>query len=204
MKKFKLVYLLLISILIPGQSLRVIEAGVSALEITPVTGLKMAGFGARKSLSTGVMDPLYVRALVFRHQERKVAFVVYDLLYPFGREISDELRGRIFSETGIKEVIFSATHTHSGPQINSAPRIKDGDKIKGIPEFERHLAQYVLPEVNPDAIARTLDSVWGSTATPSYPFAEHRVSRVVEDLVRVYSESLRATGPAQTGAGARQ
>ena len=70
----------------------------------------------------------------------------------------------------------------------------------GIPEFERHMARYVLPEVNVDSIVRTLNAVWECDDLPSYPFSEHRVSRVVEDLAQVYREALPNSRPTPTSA----
>lgn len=61
----------------------------------------------------------------------------------------------------------------------------------GIPEFERHLAQFVLPRVDEDAIVDALNAAWPSSVLPSYPFSEHSVSRVVEALVKVYDQVLR-------------
>jgi glycosyltransferase involved in cell wall biosynthesis len=58
----------------------------------------------------------------------------------------------------------------------------------GIPEFERHLPQLVLPEVGVDSIIKTLNAVWRCNDLPSYPLAEHSVGRVVEDLAKVYSK----------------
>jgi glycosyltransferase involved in cell wall biosynthesis len=56
----------------------------------------------------------------------------------------------------------------------------------GVPEFDKHLAPYVLPQVDPEAIVETLDRVWGIDGRPSYPLTEHSKERVVERLVEVY------------------
>jgi glycosyltransferase involved in cell wall biosynthesis len=61
----------------------------------------------------------------------------------------------------------------------------------GIPEFERHLAQFVLPRVDEGAIVDALNAAWHSGVVPSYPLSEHSVSRVVEALVEVYDQVLR-------------
>ena len=62
----------------------------------------------------------------------------------------------------------------------------------GIPEFERHLAQFVLPSVDAGTIARTLTAVWRDHGLPTYPLAEHSVARVVEDLAKLYHSMLGA------------
>ncbi|MFQ5342081.1 MAG: glycosyltransferase family 4 protein, partial [Anaerolineae bacterium] len=61
-----------------------------------------------------------------------------------------------------------------------------------IPEFERHLPGFVLPEVDVDSIEATLNRVWYSDDSLSYPLSEHRVGRVVGKVANVYSEMAKA------------
>ena len=58
----------------------------------------------------------------------------------------------------------------------------------GIPEFERHLPQFVLPEVDADSIVKTLNFVWHFDDLPSYPFSEHNVGCVVGSLADLYAK----------------
>ncbi|HEY77314.1 MAG TPA: glycosyltransferase family 4 protein, partial [Thermoflexia bacterium] len=60
-----------------------------------------------------------------------------------------------------------------------------------IPEFGRHLPEFVLPEVSPEAIVETLEAVWNHEAVPSYPLSAHEVDRVVARLAEVYREVMR-------------
>jgi len=60
----------------------------------------------------------------------------------------------------------------------------------GIPEFERHLPQFVLPLVDVDSIVKTLNFVWCYNALPSYPLSEHSVHRAIEGLANVYDEVM--------------
>lgn len=145
MKKLQIFSLMSLLILLHACRLAAIQAGVARLEITPKTGLPMAGFGGR--IAEEVLDPLHVRALVFRAGERGIGFVVYDLLYPFGEQISGQLRQRISERTGIEQVFFSATHTHSGPGTHSAPRLEDGETIEDLPEFEQMICRKTVDAV---------------------------------------------------------
>lgn len=56
----------------------------------------------------------------------------------------------------------------------------------GIPEFERHLPEFVLPEVSETAVLETLHKVWDYPNRPEYPFTAHHIDRVTEALVRLY------------------
>ena len=61
----------------------------------------------------------------------------------------------------------------------------------GIPEFERHLSRFVLPQVDPDSIMEKLDTVWRrDNCSPSYPLFEHSPHRVVGELAGIYREVL--------------
>ena len=56
-----------------------IAAGVSRVDISPPAGHAMAGYGARKQLSTGVHDPLYATVLVLKTAGQSIAIVTADL-----------------------------------------------------------------------------------------------------------------------------
>lgn len=56
-----------------------------------------------------------------------------------------------------------------------------------IPEFERHLPRFVLPEVDVDSIITMLNAIWRCDDLPSYPLSEHSVGRVVKSLADIYA-----------------
>lgn len=56
----------------------------------------------------------------------------------------------------------------------------------GIPEFDQHLAEFVLPEVSATAILDILNKVWACPWRPLYPFAEHHEDRIGEALIGIY------------------
>ncbi|MFQ5615258.1 MAG: glycosyltransferase family 4 protein [Anaerolineales bacterium] len=60
-----------------------------------------------------------------------------------------------------------------------------------IPEFDRHLSQFVLPEVSPPAIRATLERVWKTNQCPAYPLHHHHLPQVVTKLIEVYRCSER-------------
>ncbi len=93
-----------------------LRAGAARLEITPPVGTDLTGYLARQNPSTGVRDPLYVRALVLDDNDRQIAIVSCDLL-GFDRELVVEIRDRIAMATGISapHIMLACTHTHGGP-----------------------------------------------------------------------------------------
>jgi neutral ceramidase len=93
------------------------RAGVAKADLDPPTGLPMAGYGVRHS--TGTLDPLEARVLVLSDGSRNIAFVTLDLCFPFDPPIMDEIRRAV--RGSVDEVIFHASHTHSGPTYSDAP-----------------------------------------------------------------------------------
>jgi len=93
------------------------RAGVAKADLDPPTGLPMAGYGVR--YSKGTLDPLEARVLVLSDGTRTIAFVTLDLCFPFDPPIMDEIRQAV--RGSVDEVIFHASHTHSGPTYSEAP-----------------------------------------------------------------------------------
>ncbi len=58
----------------------------------------------------------------------------------------------------------------------------------GIPEFDRAIPDYVLPEVTTPAIAAALDRIWASPPPPSFPLDAYRFDRIVPQILDVYRE----------------
>ena len=89
--------------------------GSSQIDITPQPGVELSGFAARTQPSTGVLDPLFARALYLTEGEEKLLWIHCDLV-GFERAIVQEFRGWAQKALGLREaqVMLSATHTHSG------------------------------------------------------------------------------------------
>ncbi len=86
-------------------------AGAAAIEITPP-----AGAGQHRGRSTGALDRLHAKALVFSQGDQQAALVVCDLckVWP---DLSDAVRREASARTGIPRcnISVTATHTHTGP-----------------------------------------------------------------------------------------
>ena len=97
------------------------RAGVERIDITPPTGHPMGGYGARKGVSQGNLDPIYAQVLVLDDGRFPVALVTLDLVGLFRQEDMEAVRLRVRSSVGIQGVIFVSSHTHSGPVMTSIP-----------------------------------------------------------------------------------
>lgn len=97
------------------------EAGAAKLDITPPVGIELAGYTPRvenTNQSTGINDPLWVRALALRSQGRCVLIIVLDLL---GIELPTTHRVRSLTSERLPiapdSILICCTHNHSGPSI---------------------------------------------------------------------------------------
>jgi len=102
-----------------------LRIGSATADITPDWALTLAGFAARTKPSAGVAQPLHVRVAVLEseHDEgsrERTAVVTADLLW-WGPQQVPTLHREIAAITGAPEanVMFSASHTHSGPQAST-------------------------------------------------------------------------------------
>lgn len=92
-----------------------LKAGVAAVNITPPIGGYQAGFNQREP-TVGIHDDLYAKALVLERDGVKTAIVTADIL-SLDTGLTARIRRLIRRQTGIKHVLLTASHTHSGPFI---------------------------------------------------------------------------------------
>ena len=90
--------------------------GTSQVDITPQPGVELSGFAARVQPSTGVLDPLFAKALYLVCDGEKMLWIHCDLI-GFDRAIVQIFRHWAHAELGLNEnqIMLSATHTHAGP-----------------------------------------------------------------------------------------
>ncbi len=90
--------------------------GTSQIDITPKPGVELSGFAARIQPSTGILDPLFAKALHLTGNGTELLWIHCDLI-GFDRTIVQKFRAWAKEELGLNEnqVLLSATHTHAGP-----------------------------------------------------------------------------------------
>jgi hypothetical protein len=93
-----------------------VKAGTAQVCITPPVGIELSGYVDRQQPSIGVHDDLHARGLYLEEGEEKLLWLHGDLI-GFTRERVCCLRKRLATRLDLKErqIILSATHTHSGP-----------------------------------------------------------------------------------------
>jgi neutral ceramidase len=92
-----------------------LRAGAGRSDVTPPTGFYTMGYVRSDAVARGQHTRLLARAIVLQRGGRKVALVAIDLGFTPGGllvEVARKLRSRGFDE---RNVVISASHTHSGP-----------------------------------------------------------------------------------------
>ena len=104
-----------------------IRAGTARADITPPIGVYLQGYAGRPGPSTGIHDSLEAQALVLESEGTRAAVVTADII-----SFDDETMQRVCEkaqQAGIAadSVLFSASHTHSGPTIRALSGMGDPD-----------------------------------------------------------------------------
>jgi len=113
--------LLLLTILASAIQAKELQVGTAKMTFDLPYGLIMAGYGARTGTSKSTLDPLQAKVLVFEGKDRAVALVTMDLGQCLPVAQLDRIRARVKASTGIADVIFNVSHTHSGPFMMDDP-----------------------------------------------------------------------------------
>lgn len=99
-----------------------LNAGTAAVDITPPIPYRMSGYFEER-VSTGTLDPLHAKAVVFRQGDESAALVFCDLV-GLPRALTDQARQQASAATGIPvtHIAVAATHSHTGPLYYDALR----------------------------------------------------------------------------------
>jgi hypothetical protein len=119
-RRFRLPIILL-AVLAPtlvAQPQNGLQAGVAKVNLEPAFGMAMGGYGARTGVAQGIIDPVQARVLAISDGRRTIALVTLDLVSTLELTEMDEIRAAV-RPAGVEQVIFVASHTHSGPTYSS-------------------------------------------------------------------------------------
>ncbi|HLV00964.1 MAG TPA: neutral/alkaline non-lysosomal ceramidase N-terminal domain-containing protein [Acidobacteriota bacterium] len=162
----------------PSQSTeRVFQAGAATADITPPLGSLIVG-GWRPVPAAHIHDPLMARCLVLDDGQTRVAIVVVDSV-AVPRHVFDRAKRLINEATGLstKNMLMSATHTHSGPNPWSEP--ERADLFWGYLSLSTELTDYqkFMAERIADGVRSALNNLepakigWGVARAPEHVFS---------------------------------
>lgn len=105
------------------------KAQITKVDITPKEPCYLCGHAIRLELSQGVMDPLYVTALIIEDDEKKSVYLSYDLIM-LDIELSDQIKNAVMEVVDCKKehIVVSFIHTHAAPETGVVSVFNDRDK----------------------------------------------------------------------------
>ena len=95
------------------------KAGVARIDITPATPIWMTGYADRTHASTGVIHPLWVKALALDDNKGSRMVIVTTDLIGLPRAITDLVAARVSRQYNLdrSRLLFNSSHTHTGPVV---------------------------------------------------------------------------------------
>jgi hypothetical protein len=133
-----------------------LKLGCAKVDITPPMPLPLAGFAHRQGDFETIVRPLNARIMFFQHGASAKALIVSADLLWWGAERVAVLKSKLRDRWGFGEgqIVFHATHNHSGPQTSGGFTPSLG-KLVG--EYIDHLEKRVWEGV--EQAAKALDPV---------------------------------------------
>ena len=135
------------------------RAGVARVKITPTLPAWLSGFAARTRPAETIAQDLWAKALAIEDaQGNRVVLVTADLI-GFTREVTDEIASRALAKYKLerRQVIFNASHTHSGPSIWPRLHVARSPGLEVTPEMKAY-ADKLIEDVSA-LIGRSLESM---------------------------------------------
>ena len=93
------------------------KAGTAKADITPKIPIWMAGYGGRTKPSDGVLHPIWAKALALEDVTGKRAVIIATDTIGLSASIYKSLKLKLAKEYKLTpdQVMFNASHTHTGP-----------------------------------------------------------------------------------------
>jgi neutral ceramidase len=122
----------------------VLKAGMAKTDITPEIPVKLYGYASRKTLSEGVHDKLYARAVVFESNGKKIVMISTDI-GSYTDTLYSVISKAMTDNYGIKdsEFFLSAIHSHSSPVVSLNPERIGENNVQYTKSLEKKLVDLV-------------------------------------------------------------
>ncbi len=137
-----------------------VEVGVAQIDITPDYPIRLNGYGSRRTVSEGIIQRIYAKALVIGNDDEVPVVMVTVENCGLPDEFVEEVSERIEQKADIPRENFVAcfTHTHSAPCLtNAASFIFSADispeEQEVIDRYTQHLSNW-MEAVTMEALTR--------------------------------------------------
>ena len=137
-----------------------VDVGVAQIDITPDYPIRLNGYGSRRTVSEGIIQRIYAKALVIGNDDAGPVVMVTVENCGLPDEFTEEVSHRLEQKAGIPRENFVAcfTHTHSAPCLtNAASFIFSADispeEQEVIDRYTQHLVNW-MEAVTMEALTR--------------------------------------------------
>lgn len=127
------------------QPLAAWKAGAAAVKITPDEPVWQGGYASREHASTGVLDDIFVKAVVLEDDTGARSVLVAADLVGFTAKISAEIARKVEDAHGVPRdrIVFNASHTHSAPTIDNLLTLIYPMQAKDFEPVDRYTRKFV-------------------------------------------------------------
>lgn len=145
------------------------RAGFGKMEITPRLGVELTGYGYYlERRATGVIDPLYARALALEADEKILLIISCDLL-GLNKGLVQQVKDVLQKEYGVQpeHVMMVSIHTHTGPSMkyHEGCGETDADTVQGMPALITEAARSAIRDLAPvEGITHSIAPIEGKHA----------------------------------------
>jgi hypothetical protein len=130
--------------------------GFAKRDITPQAATPMWGYGDRhNALSTGVLEPLFAKAIVVEAGGERLAIVGMDIGRGPTSDMMKQIRAAVAEKAKVGTVLIAGSHTHHGPviELTDAPDHGQGTYDDAVAYAKR------LPELIVEAITEAANKL---------------------------------------------
>ena len=126
-----------------------LKCNIGVADITPNESVLLAGFAARKGLSTTIHRPLKTHCLVIQNDTTRVCIITNDLM-EISIDLAKKLRNEIAVQTGIpyNHIFIHCTHTHSAPRTGGQSVEQGGTNFNFAAKFRETLVNNAVKTAN--------------------------------------------------------
>lgn len=132
-----------------SSSIDQLRCNIGIADITPEESVVLAGFAARKGLSTGIHRPLKTRCIVIENDSARICIISNDMM-EISISTANGLRKEIAAQTGIpyNHIFIHCTHTHSAPRAGGSSVEKGGTNYAFAKKFRETVVRNAVQTAN--------------------------------------------------------
>jgi neutral ceramidase len=138
---------------------------IGIADITPSSHVVLAGFAARKGLSTTIQTRLLSHCLVIRSPKGEKVCIITNDMMELDIDETTEMRDSISAKTGLplNHIFMHNIHTHSAPRTGGSSAVPGGSNYKYSITYDKIIVDNAVKTIKEDKAYRPFTMEFGST-----------------------------------------